>query len=154
MGSSRQYTRREQVTFLQYLQYRLQQRIDGIRRAPAARLFELARVLGVSRGTLFAFLGISRASMNRRVQAHLPLSADESDLVQGIESLIWQVQAMVEDGVPAETAGFDAARWIGHWLCHPLPALGWRRPASYLHTLDGQRLVRKMLGMIAGGVYA
>lgn len=155
MGSSSRYTRREQLTFLQSLPYRPQGGIGGIRCGePAVRIFELSRLLGLPRGTLLAFLGISLASVNRRVEAHLPLSVEESKRVEGIESMVGQVQAMVEEGVPDETAGFDAARWLGHWLRHPLPALGGRLPASYLHTLDGQRLVRKMLAMIASGSYA
>jgi putative toxin-antitoxin system antitoxin component (TIGR02293 family) len=121
---------------------------------PVARIFELAKVLGLSRGTLFACLGISRASVDRRVQACLPLSADEAERVLGVESLIGQVQAMVKDGETGKAAGFDSARWLACWIRQPLPALGGRLPASYLHTLDGQRLVRKMLDMIASGAYA
>jgi uncharacterized protein (DUF2384 family) len=103
---------------------------------------------------LLAFLGIDRASVSHRVHACLPLSADESARVLSIERLIGQVQAMVEGRAPGETGSFDAARWLGQWLRQPLPALGRRLPASYLHTLDGQTLVRNMLAMIASSAYA
>lgn len=156
MGSSSRYTRREELTFLQYLRYRPQERIDRIPPGvPSTRITGLCKSLGVSRRMLLAFLGIPCAGMNGRVQTHLSLSDDECARVQGIEGLIGQVQAMVEDSsVPAEAAGFDAARWLGHWLRNPLPALGGRLPASYLHTLEGQKLVRKMLAMITSGSYA
>ena len=155
MGSSSRYTRREQPSFLQFLQYRRQEGIDRMPPAvPATRLTELSKSLGLPRRTLLAFLGISRASVNRRVQACLPLPVEESQRVLGIESLVRQIQTMVEESGHDEAAGFDAARWLGYWIRQPMPALGGRLPASYLHTLDGQRLVRKILAMIATGTYA
>ncbi len=155
MGSSSRYTRREQPSFLQYLQYRPQEGIDEMPPAvPATRLTKLSKSLGLQRRTLLAFLGISRASLNRRVQACLPLPVEESQRVLGIESLVRQIQTIVEESGHDEAAGFDAARWLGCWIRQPMPALGGRLPASYLHTLDGQRLVRKMLAMIASGSYA
>jgi uncharacterized protein (DUF2384 family) len=155
MGSSSQYARRKQLTFLKYLRYSPQQESEGIPPdAFAVRITELSKSLGLPRCKVLAFLGISRAGVNRGVHAFLPLSADETARVLGVESLIGQVRAMVEEGAPGEAAGFNAARWLGQWLRQPLPALGERLPASYLHTLDGQRLVRKMLTMIASGSYA
>jgi len=155
MGSSSRYTCRGQPTFHQYLPYRPQEGIDRMPPGvPAMGITESSKSLGVPRRSLLACLGISRTGLNRRLHACLPLSADEAARVLGIESLIGQVQAMVEDSAPDEAASFDAARWLGHWLRQPLPALGGRLPASYLHTLDGQRLVRKMLTMIASGSYA
>jgi hypothetical protein len=72
----------------------------------------------------------------------------------GIESLVRQVQTMVEEGGHDEAAGFDAARWLGYWIRQPMPALGGRLPASYLHTLEGQKLVGKILAMATSGSYA
>jgi uncharacterized protein (DUF2384 family) len=155
MGSSSQYARREQLTFLQFLRYWPQEENDGFPPdAPAARITELSKSLGLPRCKVLAFLGISSAGVNRRVHSCLPLSADETARMLGIESLIGHVRAMVEGGAPGEAAGFDAARWLGQWLRQRLPALGGRLPASYLHTLDGQRLVRKILAMIASSSYA
>ena len=115
---------------------------------------ELAKSLGLRRRTLLAFLGIPRASLNRRVHACLLLPVEESQRLLGIESLVRQIQTMVEESGHDESAGFDAARWLGYWIRQPMPALGGRLPASYLHTLDGHWLVRKILAMIAGGSYA
>lgn len=131
-----------------------QENVCQVRSMPASRIAELSRALGLPRRTLFAFLGISRTSVNHRLQARLPLPVDESQHVQGIESLVGQVQAMVEESVHGEAAGFDSARWFGHWLRQPLPALGGRLPASYLHTLEGQKLVGKIPVMISSGSYA
>jgi len=63
------------------------------------------------------------------------------------------VQTMVADG-GAEAAGFDAARWLAQWLAHPLPALGGDTPASYLDTVEGQKLVSRLLAMAESGAYA
>jgi uncharacterized protein involved in copper resistance len=110
--------------------------------------------LSACRGARCSLSSISRTSLNHRVQARLPLPVDESQHVQGIESLVRQVQAMVEESVHGEAAGFDSARWFGHWLRQPLPALGGRLPASYLHTLEGQKLAGKIPVMISSGSYA
>jgi hypothetical protein len=99
MGSSSQYARREQLTFLKYLRYRPQQEREGIPPdAFAVRITELSKSLGLPRCKVLAFLGISRAGVSRGVHAFLPLSADETARVLGIESLIGQVRAMVEEG--------------------------------------------------------
>jgi len=125
MGSSRQYTSRERLTFLHYLRHRQLQEIDWISLGvPATWLTELAKSLYLRRRTLLAFLGISRVGVNRQVHACLPFSANEAARVFGLESLIRQVRSVVEEGAPGEAAGFDAARWLGQWLRQPLPALG------------------------------
>lgn len=74
--------------------------------------------------------------------------------VLGIESLIGKVQAMAEEGLPGEAAGFDAARWLAYWIRQLLPALGGRLRASCLHTREEQKLAGKILALITGGSYA
>ena len=72
--------------------------------------------------------------------------------VPGVEYLIGQVENMArESGAPKE---FDAAIWLSHWLHAPLPALGNRTPASYMDTVEGQKLVSNILAMGQSGAYA
>jgi hypothetical protein len=63
---------------------------------------------------LLALLGISRSREYRRVRVALPLSPDESERVLGIETLICEVDAMVEESTSVDPADLDAGRWLGH----------------------------------------
>lgn len=121
---------------------------------PAARIVELSKALGLPTRTLLGCLGISRARINRLVQADQPLSAHESERVLGVANLICQVQAMVAQGAPRQADAFDAARWLGRWMLKPSSALDGRSPASYLHTLEGQKVVGNLLDMFTSGAYA
>jgi uncharacterized protein (DUF2384 family) len=102
---------------------------------------------------LLAFLGISRSREYRRVRAVLPLSPDESERVLGIETLICEVEAMVEESTSVDPTDFDARRWLGHWLRLRMPALGGASPASYLDTAERQKAVLRILSMVRSGSY-
>ena len=108
--------------------------------------------MGMPKENLMDCLGLSRATVNRKAQQDQPLSPDESERVVGVQTLIGQVQAMVEASSGAE--GFDAARWVSRWLGEPLPALGGEKPADYMDTVEGQKLVTQLLAMAGSGAYA
>ena len=128
-------------------------RIELIRRGvPAARLAVLSAQMGVPDGRLLALLGMSRATVSRKVRAKQPLPPEESERVLGVESLIGQVDTMVRES--GEPAGFDAARWLAGWLATPVPALNGRTPASYLDTIEGQKLLSDLLATAQSGAYA
>jgi putative toxin-antitoxin system antitoxin component (TIGR02293 family) len=129
------------------------ERIEEIRRGvPAKRVGELSQVMDISKESLIGFLGLSRATLNRKVQNNQPLSPDESERVVGIQALIGQVQAMVTQS--GATRNFDAAKWVSRWLNEPLPALGGERPAAYMDTVEGQKLIGNLLAMVQSGTYA
>ena len=69
-----------------------------------------------------------------------------------MEYLISQVDDMVRESGDPE--GFDAAKWVATWLELPLPALGDRTPASFMDTVEGQKLVSNLVSMAQRGVYA
>ena len=118
---------------------------------PARMVGDLSSFMGISKEALIDSLGLSRATINRKVQRELPLSRDESERVMGMQSLIGQVQAMIDvDSAP----NFDAAKWLARWLTEPLPALGGATPASYMDTVEGQKYVGNMLAMAQSGAYA
>jgi uncharacterized protein (DUF2384 family) len=123
------------------------------RGVPAARISELAQALALPKGMLLAFLGISRSMEYRRVRAALPLSPDESERILGIEALIREVEAMVEESISVDPADFGSGRWLGQWLRLPMPALGGASPASYLDTAERQKVVLRILSMVRGGSY-
>lgn len=105
---------------------------------PAQRVGELSSAMDIPKEALMDSLGLSRATINRKVQLDQALSPGESERVMGMQSLIGQVQAMID----AESApDFDAAKWLAQWLAAPLPALGGNTPGSYMDTVEGQKYV-------------
>jgi len=130
-----------------------QARIALIREGvPASSIGELSTHMGISKENLLASLGLSRATINRKERSATPLSRDESERVLGVGMLIGMVHAMVQQS--GDPAGFDAARWVAGWLASPVPALAGATPASYMDTIEGQRLVAELLARTQSGVYA
>jgi putative toxin-antitoxin system antitoxin component (TIGR02293 family) len=128
-------------------------RIAVIRQGiPAESISKLSSRMGISKESLLASLGLSRATISRKERDATVLSKNESERVLGVESLIGMVQAMVEES--GEPANFDAARWVAAWLTKPLPALGGETPASYMDTFEGQKLVAELLSYSQSGAYA
>lgn len=128
------------------------EKIAAIRRGvPAKQLGVLSSVMNISKEALITILGLSRASVGRKVSNDQPLSQDESERVLGVQALIGQVQAMVEES--GDPTGFDAARWVSGWLHAPLPALGGSTPASYMDTVEGQKFVANLLATVQSGAY-
>ena len=80
------------------------------------------------------------------------LSKNEPERTPGVETLIAIVQTMVEQS--GGGTGFDAASWVMQWLGKPLPALAGETPASYMTTLEGQKIVAELLSMTQSGAYA
>lgn len=69
-----------------------------------------------------------------------------------VESLIEQVRRMViESGNPE---GFDVEAWVMEWIQRPVPALGNKKPAEFLATLEGRQLVSQLLAQAASGAFA
>ncbi|CDG82192.1 putative uncharacterized protein [Janthinobacterium agaricidamnosum NBRC 102515 = DSM 9628] len=128
------------------------EKIGAIRSGvPAQLVGELSWFMNMPKEALMDSLGLSRATINRKVLRAQPLSREESERVVGMQSLIGQVQAMIDaDSAP----DFDAARWLARWLAEPLPVLGGNTPGSYISTVEGQKYVGKLLAMTQSGAYA
>ena len=118
---------------------------------PAQRVGELSSVMNMPKEALMDSLGLSRATINRKVQREQRLSPDETERVMGMQALIGQVQAMIDT---ESTPEFDAAKWLAGWLAAPLPALGGATPASFMDTVEGQKYVGNLLEMVQSGAYA
>jgi putative toxin-antitoxin system antitoxin component (TIGR02293 family) len=133
--------------------YAPQERIDAIKRGvPAEAIARLSGKMNIPKEWLIGTLGLSRATLSRKERASTSLSKDESERVLGVQALIGQVEAMIrESGNPID---FDAAKWVSGWLNSPIPALGGNKPASYMDTIEGQKLVANLLAMTQSGAYA
>lgn len=101
---------------------------------------------------LLRALNLKTATVNRKAARNEALSAEESERVLGIASLVGQLQAIVEESGDPE--GFDATLWLSRWLREPLPALGGEKPLSLLDTMEGQSLIADTLAKMQSGVFA
>lgn len=119
---------------------------------PANILLQIGRAMDMSNELLFSTLALPRSTVVRKIQNNEALSAEQSERVVGLERLVGQVEAMVKQSGNAE--GFDAGRWVGDWLQRPLPALGGKKPAEFMDTMEGQNLVARFLAQSQSGAYA
>lgn len=135
------------------LDFGREDRIEMVKEGLPARLLSVyAEDMKVPRETLYSWLGIPRATANRKVRADDLLSQDESERVLGFGRLVGQVEKMVrESGYPE---GFDAAKWTADWLSEPNAALGGKAPGDYMDTSDGRALVSGLLAQMQSGAYA
>lgn len=128
-------------------------RIDIVKAGLPARLLTmLADDMHVTRERLYRWLGIARATANRKVKADDVLSQDESERALGLARLIGLVEKIVAES--GEPLGFDPARWTGTWLQQQNPALGGRTPGDFMDTADGRALVAGLIAQMQSGAYA
>lgn len=119
---------------------------------PAEQMQYITNKMGWSQDSAIAALGLSRATIGRRLANKATLSTEESSRVYGLRRLIGQVEAMVRESGNPE--GFDAAAWVGNWLERPQPSLGGKTPSSFMDTAEGQQLVMQVLAQAQSGAYA
>lgn len=119
---------------------------------PARLLTTLADDMHVTRERLYRWLGIARATANRKVKADGVLSQDESERALGIVRLVGLVEKIVTES--GEPAGFEAARWTATWLERPNNALGGKTPGDFMDTTDGRALVAGLVAQMQSGAYA
>jgi putative toxin-antitoxin system antitoxin component (TIGR02293 family) len=122
---------------------------DGV---PAKFLVYVVERMGVPKERIYATIGVSRATVDRKVRAKKVLSPDESERALGIARLVAQVESIVRESGRPE--GFDAARWLADWLEEPNPALGGKEPAKLMDTADGRAIVSDLLARAQSGAYA
>ena len=122
---------------------------------PADFIVDVAAQMDIPRERLLSILKIPSSTAKRKIAQKATLSAEVSARLIGVEKLIGQVEDMVrQSGDPEQSAGFDAAKWIAHWIETPLPALGGDKPASYLDNDEGVTLVSNLLARMQSGGYA
>jgi len=127
--------------------------LDTIRKGvPAKRLLTVSRRMNLTKGQVLEALKFPASTIDRKISQNEKLTPEQTERFVGLESLIEQVQAMVEES--GNPAGFDAAKWLGEWLEQPLPALGGRKPSEYLDTVTGQQYISSLIARMQSGAYA
>lgn len=126
---------------------------DAIRKGVSARSVEaVAGLLHLPADRMAHLLGIPASTARRKARLDGVLAPDQGERVVGLQRLIGQVQAMVDEGGDPE--GFDAGAWTSAWLNEPHPALGGAKPVEYLDTLTGQQILSDLLARNITGAYA
>ena len=151
--AGRRAPKRKGRTYLEYHDASSVDRIEIVKVGlPARLLATLADDMQVSRERLYGWLGIARATANRRLEADGVLSQDESERVLGMARLVGLVEKIVAES--GEPAGFDPARWTATWLQQRNPALGGRTAGDFMDTGDGRALVAGLIAQMQSGAYA
>lgn len=119
---------------------------------PAKTVHRLADDLHVDTGFLIEALGLSRRVISLMVRENRALNSGQVERIVGMQRLIGQVQAMVDESGVSE--GFEAGPWFGKWIVQPLPALGGRPPAEYLGDGAGRAWISQLLKQIQAGTFA
>lgn len=129
------------------------ERIELTRQGISAdSVIEICVDMGVTKGQLLAMLGLPSTTVNRCQKAGMPLPLAHSERIVGLCRLIGQVESMATES--GDGSDFSAAGWLATWLEQPLPALGNEKPADFMDTIEGQRLVAGMLAQMQSGAYA
>ena len=122
---------------------------NGVR---ADFVLEIAKSMGASKEALLRQLGLSRATIDRKVKNDRVLSTDEGQRVIGMAKLVGLVETMAEQSEDSDN--FDAAKWLAKWIDQELPALDGKKPAEFLDTAEGQELVANTLQRMQSGAYS
>ena len=139
--------------YVDFFDFSRAERIELVKEGvPARLLITLASDMHVTRERLFLWLGIARATANRKLRADELLSQDESERALGIARLVGQVDKIVAES--GNRDGFDAAQWTAAWLDEPNRALRGKSPGDYMDTADGRALVSGLVAQMQSAAYA
>lgn len=133
-----------------------QDRIELIRAGiRATELKAIAADLGIPQDRFVRIFGIAQATVTRKASRRQAMSLEDSEKIVGIAKLVGQVEIMLDQsGDPELMKDFDTPKWLGRWIESPVPALGGKRPADYMDTIEGQGMVSRLLLMMQTGGYA
>lgn len=122
------------------------------KRAPSNMVFVISKDMNIPKDRFVQIMGLSRATVARKMASKTDLSVNESERLVGIAKLIGQVETMVNQS--GATDGFKPAEWFGEWIEQPAAAFGGIKPEELLDTSDGREAVAKLLSQMQSGAYA
>lgn len=128
-------------------------RVELIRKGVSVvTLHQTIKEMGLTNEQTFQMLKLPRSTIGKKMAAKKTLTTEQSERFIGLQRLIGQVELMVQQsGAPT---GFDAAKWVAQWLEQPSAALGGKRPADFMDTVQGQVIVSDLLAQMQSGAYA
>ena len=120
--------------------------------APSSLVIVISKEMDMSKDRFVQIVGLSRATVARKIANKADLSVDESERLVGLAKLIGQVETIVKQS--GNPVGFKPARWFSEWIEQPAAALGGRKPEELLDTSDGREAVAKLLAQMQSSAYA
>lgn len=116
-------------------------------------LKDLSKHMDVPAVRIFDIVGIPKATAEKKVAARELIAGAGGQAALGLARLLAIAKGIVENSTAAEAKDFDVAKWLGHWIERPQPALGGRKPADLIGTPTGLDMVTRVLGAIESGAY-
>ena len=116
-------------------------------------LKDLSKRLEMPAARVFTMLGVPKATAEKKSATGEVVSGSGGQAAIGVAKLLGTAQAIVANSTAAGAENFDSAKWLGHWLERPQPALGGRKPADLIDTPTGIEVVSKLLGAIESGAF-
>ena len=116
-------------------------------------LKDLSKYMDVPAVRIFDIVGIPKATAEKKVAAKELIAGAGGQAALGLARLLAIAKGIVENSTAAEAKDFDVAKWLGHWIERPQPALGGRTPADLIGTPTGLDMVTRVLGAIESGAY-
>jgi putative toxin-antitoxin system antitoxin component (TIGR02293 family) len=130
-------------------------RLIETERAGVAGIFvkDLSRRMEIPAQRMFDILGVPKATAEKKVATGEFLTGSGGRAAIGMARLLGIAREIVEGSTAPAARSFDSAKWLGHWLERPQPALGGRKPADLIDTPTGLEIVARLLGAIESGAY-
>jgi putative toxin-antitoxin system antitoxin component (TIGR02293 family) len=116
-------------------------------------LKDLSKYMDIPAVRIFEIVGIPKATAEKKVAAKELIAGAGGQAALGLARLLAIAQGIVENSTAAGAKDFDVAKWLGHWIERPQPALGGRKPADLIGTPTGLDMVTRLLGAIESGAY-
>jgi len=114
---------------------------------------DLSTRMHIPSSRFYRILGIPRATAEKKVSSGELLAGRGGCAAIGMIKLLSTAQAVVSNSTTPRAKGFDTAKWLGEWIELRQPALGGRKPADFLDTPTGVKVVLRLLGSIESGSY-
>lgn len=123
-----------------------EERIERTRRGlPPALVVQLAHDLRLSEHSLALYLGLSRATLRRRMADDERLSPQESEGPLAMALLAGSVVIACAQPSVSQVVIADPLGWLGQWLRTPFAGLDGRAPIQYMDVGEGRALVARWL---------
>lgn len=120
---------------------------------PGVLVKDLAKRMGLANIRMFEVIGIPKATAEKKTSAKTPIAGAAGQAALGMVRLLGIAKDIVANSDSPEAKNFDTAKWLGHWIELPQPALGGRKPADMIDTPTGVETVARLLGSLESGVY-
>jgi len=134
------------TTYLDLVHATAEERIARVRRGLLPTLvMQLAHDLRIPDHNLALYLGLSRATLRRKLAEDERLGGHESEAVLALATLAGRVIVACRQPAVSEAVVVDPLGWLGRWLRTPMIGFDGRAPIQYMDVVEGRILVAEWL---------